>query len=254
MEFYLVWTLWKHRFLNNSSVADFQRRLHKLFKLHKLHFSNLKYKDSKNSSNNNGSVLFDCCQLRFDEKNLPYPSTTPAQKPKKSYLYLIPPNSELTRRWLTVWSTPCFWLFFKTWWVTWIFQWNSSGCYVLKKVVTTWAKLVCSLSHVGMFWTEKVALVWSSQRRFSNTPKSIQQSVAARQLSSLCTAYTQYSTQLLVTTERLTEARLAWRSSTTECLLRGASFLLSALCTPYSGVQTSIFRVGAKQNRNWTGR
>ena len=134
--------------------------------------------------------------------------------------------------------------FFKAWWVTWIFQWNRSGCYVLKKVVTTWAKLVCSLSHVGMFWTEKVALVWSSQRRFSNTPKSIQQSVAARQLSSLCTAYTQYSTQLLVTTERLTEARLAWRSSTTECLLRGASFLLSATpCTPFTGVETAILRL-----------
>ena len=112
---------------------------------------------------------------------------------------------------------------------------------VLKMLVTTWAKLVCSSSHVGMFWTEKVALVWSSQRRFSNTPKSIQQSVAARQLSSLCTAYTQYSTQLLVTTERLTEARLAWRSSTTECLLRGAS-LSATPCTPFSGVETAILR------------
>ena len=115
---------------------------------------------------------------------------------------------------------------------------------VLKMLVTTWAKLVCSSSHVGMFWTEKVALVWSEEKIFEHA--QVRTAARQAQLALHC-----YSVQHAASRYYWDWLKQAW---TTECLLRGASFLLSALCTPYSGVQTSIFRVGAKQNRNWTGR
>ena len=186
----------KTDFLNNSSVADFQRRLHKLFKPHKLHFRNLKKGLPKKSSNNNGSVTVWLLSPPFWREKLKHVNAR--AKSIFSYLHLIPQNSVLSRRWLTVWSTPLFLTSLK------LGESHESSTevaldVVLKMLVTTWAKLVCSSSHVGMFWTEKVALVWSEEKIFEHA----QVRTAARlqqQLSLLCTA-TQYSTQLLVTTE-----------------------------------------------------
>ena len=161
----------KTDFLNNSSVADFQRRLHKLFKPYKLHFRNLKKELPKKSSNNNGSATVWLLSPPFWREKLK--SFNARAKSIFSYLHLIPPNSVLSRRWLTVWSTPLFLTSLK------LGESHESSTevaldVVLKMLVTNWAKLVCSSSHVGMFWTEKVALSCGVKRRFSNTPKSVQ--------------------------------------------------------------------------------
>ena len=78
---------------------------------------------------------------------------------------------------------------------------------VLKMLVTTWAKLVCSSSHVGMFWTEKVALSCGVKRRFSNTPKSVQP--LGFSSSSACFALLLSTARSFSLLLRLTKASLA---------------------------------------------
>lgn len=186
----------KTDFLNNSSVADFQRRLHKLFKPHKLHFRNLKKGLPKKSSNNNGSVTIWLLSPPFWREKLKHVNAR-----AKSIFFLPslnPAKFSIKQEMINRLVHPMFLTSLK------LGESHESSTevaldVVLKMLVTTWAKLVCSSSHVGMFWTEKVALVWSEEKIFEHA----QVRTAARlqqQLSLLCTA-TQYSTQLLVTTE-----------------------------------------------------
>lgn len=234
----------KTDFLNNSSVADFQRRLHKLFKPHKLHFRNLKKRLPKKSSNNNGSVTIWLLSPPFWREKLKHVNAR-----AKSIFFLPslnPAKFSIKQEMINRLVHPIVSDFFKAWWVTWIFHWSSSGC-CFKNVSHYMSKtglFFQSCRHV-LNWEGRTRVEWREDFRTRPSPYSRSASAAA-QLALHC-----YSVQHAASRYYWDWLKQAW---TTECLLRGASFLLSALCTPYSGVQTSIFRVGAKQNRNWTGR